>query len=182
MYWYNSQRFIIKWLPLFLISGLFSCKPDIKDTGSRYFDLKAYFKKDCPRLDHKSPQVTKTVGYNGNTETKKIRVKNWEKELELFSGSDINKPAWRQSYNVQEDSTQLTYTAKTPDVRTRLIQIKKRGDAVKSIYIINQESNILYQSTEKLTYVPDSLYQIDKLQKVKFLGTNKYLIRGVIDQ
>jgi len=182
MYWYSSKKNISKWLPLFLIAGLFSCKPDIKDTGSRYFDLTGYFKKDCQHLDHQNPQVTKTVGYNDHTETKKIRVKNWEKELELFSGSDINKPAWRQSYNIQEDSTQLTYTAKTPEVRTKLIQIKKRGDAVKSIYIINQEHNILYESTEKLTYVADSLYQIDKVQKVKFLGTNKYLIKGVIDQ
>jgi hypothetical protein len=181
MYWYKPNK-ILSGLSLLLISGLFSCKPDIPTRGSLYFDLKGYFAQDCGKLNRQNPTVTKTAGYNAHSQTRKLKIKNWEKELELFSGSDINKPAWRQSYTIQTDSAQITYKAVAPNVKTQLILIKKQAGKVKYIYILNHEKNILYENTEKLTYVPDSLYLIDKVQKVKFLGTNHYLIKGLINQ
>jgi hypothetical protein len=181
MYWYKPNT-ILSGLSLLLISGLFSCKPDIQTGGSLYFDLKGYFAHDCSKLTRQNPTVTKTAGYNANSQTKKLKIKNWEKELKLFSGSDINKPAWRQSYTTKADSDQIIYKATAPNVKTQLILIKQKAGKVKYIYILNHEKNILYENTEKLTYVPDSLYLIDKVQKVKFLGTNHYLIKGLVNQ
>ncbi len=46
--------------------------------------------------------------------------------------------------------------------------------------IYNDSKNMLYESQEWLSYFPDSLYQIDKKQTVRLLGTNTYKIKGAL--
>jgi hypothetical protein len=73
----------------------------------------------------------------------------------------------------------IIYQAKTPDLRTRRIVIGKNGDKVKWILILNLTKNLLYQNSERLTYFPDSLYQIIKIQKVRVMSKDTYTIQGV---
>src|SRR5215469_10670175 len=80
-----------------------SCKSDsgaAKDT-TKFFDLKGYFASEAARLNKLNPNVDKTAIYNHQTEEQKTHINNWASELSMFSGSDINKPAWRLSYDVQ---------------------------------------------------------------------------------
>jgi hypothetical protein len=172
---------------LFIISmALFlpACKPDIKETGatSKYFDLKAYFKADSARLSKIPQPILKTVTHNGVTESKKVKIDNWARELSLFSESDINKPAWRDSYQVQQSDHTIIYMATDPNLKVREIIINKKEDGrVHYIAIYNYTKNLLYTSQEKLTYIPDSIYKIEKTQHVKLLGTNKYVIIGSLN-
>jgi hypothetical protein len=46
------------------------------------------------------------------------------------------------------------------------------------LMVFNVINNSLFQTREKLTYYPDSLYRIQRKQHVRFLGTNDYLIEG----
>ncbi|HVV56652.1 MAG TPA: hypothetical protein VHC47_15060 [Mucilaginibacter sp.] len=148
----------------------------------KYFDLKGYFLADSARLTKLNPLITKTVTHNNDTETKKVHIKDWGAELSLFTESDINKPAWRADYNIQQSGDFLIYKAKkNTDLKTRDIIIKKTGDKIKWILIFNHTQNILYESEEKLSYFPDSLYIIRKLQRVRFLGLQKYTIKGVFN-
>lgn len=158
-----------------------ACRPEVKETkGSLvYFDIKGFFGADAARLNQKHTAVTKTVMHNGDTQTKRINNINWVNEFELFTNSDINKPAWSDSYTVQNANGLLVYKAKTPDLKTRSIIIKKDGQKVKWIIIFNHNTNMLYDNVEKLSYFPDSVYQISKSQKVRFLGKNRYGIKGV---
>ncbi|WP_158824808.1 hypothetical protein [Mucilaginibacter lacusdianchii] len=170
---------------LITLSGLYSCKPDIRETGAalKYFDLKKFIHTDSARLSKQQVWVTKMVSHNQESaQTRKLRITNWGRELDLFAASDINKPAWRESYSIQRQGDSVVYTAKDPKLFTRRLMIQQSGNTVKKITIQNATSNILYQSSEKLVYYPDSLYLIDKLQQVKLLGDNRYLIKGVISK
>jgi hypothetical protein len=186
MYWYKKP---LNKITAYLIAGFVlllainSCKSDshsATDT-SKFFDIKGYFKADSARLSKLNPLVDKTVVHNGITETKKVHIANWGTELSLFSESDINKPAWKASYNVQTTDDFLIYKAKDPSLRTQRITIKREGERLKWIMIVNHTKNILYESYEKLSYFPDSLYLIQKKQSVRVLGTDIYKISGSLN-
>jgi hypothetical protein len=169
-------------LVLFYTILLPSCKSDIEKSSPIFFDIKGYFHADSLRLTKLNHLTTKTVTHNGVTETKKVHINNWGLELNLFSQSDINKPAWRDSYTIQDSGNTITYRAKTFDLKTQVIIINKNSDhTIKWILIYNIAKNMLYQTTEKLSYFPDSLYVIQKYQKVRLLGANKYTIKGTLN-
>jgi hypothetical protein len=185
MYWYKPKLLIAAGFGLFLMSGLQSCKPDIKENRAsmKYFDIKGFFKSDSARLTKLNPLIFKTVKHNGVIESKTVHITNWGTELGLFSGSDINKPAWRDSYKVTADSNIIIYEALKPELNTREVLIKLVAGKVKYMMIINATDkhsikNLLYNFIEKLSYFPDSLYLIQRSQTVRFLGTNKYDISG----
>ena len=184
MYWFNTylKRSALTYsLALALLMCAAACRPQIKgQQGSKvYFDLKGYFKNDSARLAKLHPLINKTVGHNGATQTKNVYIDNWGSEFELFTSSDINKPAWQQSYDVKKNDSMLVYSAKLPGLKTRQIVIKRSGNRIKSITIFNHTKNVLYENTEKLSYFPDSVYLIEKTQQVKLLGKNTYTIKGV---
>ena len=70
------------------------------------------------------------------------------------------------------------YKALEPDLKTREIMLKKENGKVVYLMVFNVVNNSLFQTKEKLTYYPDSLYLIQRNQHVRFLGINKYLIEG----
>ncbi|GAA4103766.1 hypothetical protein [Mucilaginibacter panaciglaebae] len=181
---YRVGQYRSVWVIAILFSLLPSCKPDNiqNDVKPKYFDLAGYFKADTAKLRRLNHLTLKTVTHNGASETKKIHIDDWGLELSLFIQSDINKPAWRDSYNIQpRNNGSVVYMAKTPELRTREIAIARNEDkSIKWIIIHNASKNILYQTTEVLTYYPDSLYIINKTQHVRFLGTNKYSIKGTL--
>lgn len=148
-----------------------------------YFDLKGYFTKEAYRLDSMKSKVRKTVIKNNESETLQLQVRDWKNELTLFSESDINKPAWADSYRIDSAGRILEYHAKNPDLRTRNIRIKRgENNSITSIYIKNTAHNLLYESEEDLFYIPDSVYRVEKTQTVRFIGTNHYQITGTVVQ
>lgn len=184
MYCFNRQHIILACVFCSLLITGIACKPDVSEAGKhmQFFDLKGYFDADAKRLTKSNPMVNKTVTHNTDTETQKLHIADWNTELSMFAGSDINKPAWKSSYNVQVSGDFLIYKAKDPKLITRDIIIKKAGDKIKWILIFNHNKNMLYESEEKLSYYPDSLYIIQKFQKVKLMSLQKYVIRGSFDQ
>ena len=163
-----------------LLCFSYACKPQIKETGAqvKFFDIKEYFKNEATRLTSLKKGINKSVAHNGTTESKKVNIPNWSRELNLFAESDINKPAWNRSYTVDSTATNITYKAKYPELKTRYITICKENGKVTAIEIENDNHNILYSTTEKLTYMPGAFYLIEKTQKVKVIGENSYRIKG----
>jgi len=183
MYWCKTYLAALIGLNLFFC--LASCKKDssaAKDTR-KFFDLKGYFAAEAARLNKLNPVVDKAAIYNYQTEKQKVHIGNWASELSMFSESDINKPAWRLSYDVQSSDGLITYKAKDPALKTQDITIKKNGDKIQWIMIINHSkstvfSKKLYETLEKLSYSPDSAYHIQKMQYTRLLGINHYNIKG----
>lgn len=166
------------YLIIFLLSSC-SQVENTKSTDLAYFDIKSFFLNEASRLTPKKLSVLKEVSKNDLKETKLILIKDWEKEFDFFIESDINKPSWISSYKVEIDGDTTLYQALTPDLRTRVIQIIKNGNRIKSISIKNESLNKLYKSYESLSYYPDSMYVIEKEQQVRFLGKNKYRVTGI---
>lgn len=161
---------------LFLFSSCSSTPDEQAQTQKYFFDIAGYFKQQASSLNHTS--VIKTVSKNKVAETKTIVVENWEQELQLFTECDINKPAWKDSYRRDSSSNTLTYTATDPELKVRNIKIDFSDQSPKKIEINTQSKNLLYHTTEKLIFIPDSIYQITKHQKVLLLGLNDYEITG----
>ncbi|WP_449435582.1 hypothetical protein [Pedobacter steynii] len=70
-------------------------------TNLNYFDIKGYFEKEVARLTLKNPLITKTVSVNGATESKRIKITDWKKELTLFSDADINRASWKGLFELK---------------------------------------------------------------------------------
>jgi len=183
MYWCRLKSLtVIALIGSILVGGL-ACKPEVKDAGTalKYFDIKGYFTADTARLNKLNKLVTKTVTHNGVTESKKVKIANWGQELDMFTGADINRPAWKNSYTIATGDNLVLYKAKEDELKVREIIIKKDREKIKWIVIYTRTKNILYQTAEKLSYFPDSLYLIEKDQWVKLMGRNRYKIQGVIE-
>ena len=161
-----------------------SCKPAAdKAFEPPYEDIKGFFEAEVIRLSRNGSLVDKTITQNAISETKAGIKIDWKNELSLFSGSDINKAAWQDSYKIIKDSTSIAYLAIDTNLRTREIRIKKDSNGKpRYILIRNNNKNYLYESTETLIYVPDSAYSIEKYQKVILLGKNNYVIRAKISK
>ena len=155
-------------------------RTEIKPESS-FFDVKGFFESEAKRLTINRKIVDKSIKQNDLSEIKKGISVDWENELALFIASDINKPSWIDSYKINRDSVQVTYLAIDTNLRTRFLVIKKdkQGRAV-YFRIKNITRNKLYESSEELTYIPDSIYTINKNQRVRFLGNNNYQISGKV--
>ncbi len=184
MFWYKRSIRLgttnrqIWFMILVLAESLTSCKPVIQQNKSEFFSLNTYFKQQAQKLTKTNFKVVKTVSRNGQAETKTVKIENWPGELSVFSESDINKPAWQRSYKTTVSGDYTIYKALEPDLKTREIMLKKTNNKLVFVMVYNVVNNKLFQTTEKLTYYPDSLYLIRIKQTVRFLGMNDYLIEG----
>jgi hypothetical protein len=125
-------------------------------------------------------KVDKTVSRNSVSENRENISPNWDAEFSMFAESDINKPAWTDSYTVRTDSSGTSYTAIDNKLRTRSIRLKKnKSGSIIEVAVVNLTKNYLYSSSEELLYIPDSLYRILKKQDVILLGNNSYEISGI---
>lgn len=171
----NSRTLIL------LMLTLVSCAEPAERSVRSYMDIKGFFESEASRLTEKSARVNKTVRRNEVSETKNGLSVDWKNELALFIESDINKPAWRDSYKIIEDSSSISYMALDTALRTRSIHIQKGPNGrLLHISINNETKNNLYQSSEALSYAPDSSYTIKKNQAVLLLGNNMYTITGIL--
>jgi len=150
-------------------------------TKTAFFDIKGFFESEVNRLTNKKSTVNKSVRQNEQSEIKKNLSVDWNNELALFIASDINKPAWKDSYTISGDSVHFSYVAIDKNLRTISVEIKKdlQGRPV-FFKIKNMTRSKLYESSEELTYIPDSIYTINKNQSVRFLGKNTYRISGIL--
>lgn len=169
---------------ILLLIFVSSCAEPAKESiEMTYTDIKGFFESEVTRLSLNKTQVKKLVEQNGNAEIKNNLIVDWNNELSLFAASDINKPAWRNSYKITESDSSILYVAIDTTLRTRLIEIKRNDQHLPYYFRIkNITRNNLYESSEELIYITDSIYTINKNQKVRFLGKNSYKINGFLIQ
>ncbi len=184
MCWFKPKLLIAAYIAgsTCLLLSAAGCRPEIKETGPvlKYFDIKGYFNNQITILNRQNKPVLKTIAFNGAIESKKVKVKNWGQELDFFESSDINRPAWKDSYFIENSNGLVIYKAKYPELKMREMIVNAKNKKVKWIIIYNDTKNLLYQTTEKLSFFPDSLYLIEKEQKISLLGANVYMVKGII--
>lgn len=182
MCWFNPKYLnkLYYLVAFMLLVNSIGCKPNTvsNNAGLKYFDVKGYFTSEATRLTKKRQMILKSIIYNKSTESKKVFIEDWNREFNFFIASDINKPSWKDSYSIEKTDNLLIYRAKFNDLKLKEMIIKQVDKKIKWVLIFNKTDNLLYHSTEKLSYFPDSLYLIEKQQKVKLLRKNTYTVKG----
>ena len=128
-----------------------------------------------------SPYITKTVSVNDSAETQKIRVVDWNKELEIFKDADINKAAWKGMFKVDKRVGTTHYRSDDEKIPVKKLSIfYEDGDnrSIRGLQLIISNNNILYESRDTLVYYPDSVYQVKKSQDILLLSKKNYQITG----
>jgi len=163
-----------------LLSSLVSCnlKEGGKEKVKTYFDLETFFKSEAKRLSAKNQTIDKTVIINGKAEHKKLTITNWEKEFSAFIDADINKASWKGSFGVSNVNNTKIYTSNSDKIAVKKLEVTTENGNILAIKIFVANINSLYTSRDSLTYYPDSLYEIKKVQHIKLMDQKKYDVIG----
>ena len=163
-----------------ILLALTSCtlKEQEKANTKTYFDLPNYFKQEANRLAKARPMINKTIEVNGKSETREVKIDNWEKEFDLFVQADINKASWRGSFTPTVANNLQVYTSQSNKIPVKRLEVSYTGNKVASIKVFVTNTNDLYTSNDSLSYYPDSLYRIKKVQHIKLMSEKKYEVTG----
>lgn len=177
-----------------LFLSLVSCRPEEArdDAPKVYYDLKGFIENQIVYLNEKKPEVSKTALLGSKREVSKTREVDWKKELELFIQADINKPSYRQSYEmVQNGPLHYEYRLK-PGNDLPVSYVKIDTDSVLKqplrVEAMIRASNKVYHSEKKLVLNAvkrDNLlevnsYEVDGYQKLIFVEKKVFRIHGQI--
>jgi hypothetical protein len=179
-----NQHIVLILFYSFLLSCLGACREDESKKINYFFDLKGYMNEQANRLDSLGAGVIKTITKDGKTENKELKKINWKKELLPFMESDINRPAWKDSYSadtlITDQATAMSYEALDPSLTTRKLTIIQHADGSCQISIRNKTSNYLYKSEQELEYYSKGSYYVEGSQDVWLAGRTTYHIAASI--
>lgn len=109
---------------------------------------------------------------NGVVDTTIVNFFNmdWASILHAFAKTDISDPKFlgQYSFNGFDDAItgnrDFVYTAKEPDLFTRMLQINTdpSNNRISSIYIETRKGDLFGSSTQKLLYIPLHVIQIQE--------------------
>jgi len=135
------------------------------ETDKKFFDLKGYMQSEIERLSDFS--IQKEIKIDGESEQIKISDVAWEKELAIFFESDINKVAWETEFEVSQKNDVTTYTTENENIPVKKIQFLTDYDGnLNKLFITREKENLLYKSTEKISYRPTYGFQIITDRKI----------------
>lgn len=170
------MRFLVGFtlLVLFILSCSDFSPSETKAELSKknYFDIVSFFEKEKERLSE-NEHFVKITSVNGISEKREVAQIDLEKELNIFSKSDINRPAWSDKYSVDSlfnDGDMLTalhYETLDAKLRTHEIRIEFKGGEVSKIKIKNRAKTTIADNEQSLLYEPSLGYSIESRQKVR---------------
>ena len=165
-------------LSILFFAACNSAAPKKQDAKLAYFDLKDYIAKETKRLTALNPEIDKTVIVNKAREQKKVKIADWPKELSSFSDADINKSAWQGLFIADKTKDSETYISDNEKVPVKSLNISYKDGKIYGIRLLISNTNSVYTSNDTLSYFPDSLYQVKKIQNIRLLNEKNYTITG----
>ena len=172
-----------------LLLFFIACQTTIDNTSAQstqkpFFDLRTYFQSQIKQLAN-IKAVTKKVSANGKTEEKTFNKLDFEKELAMFVGSDINRPAWLDKYKIQNisiendsaRSKETVYTTTNEQLKTKEVKVffDKTGAPVE-INIANADKSLFSDWKQNLNYKPGQGYSISNDQQFIFFKDSRVTI------
>jgi hypothetical protein len=154
--------------------------------------MKGFAETQIRLLQAKKPVVKKELRTNDQSETRSSKEIDWKKELELFVQADINKPAYRQSYEIkQPDSLTYEYRLKPGETLT-VQQLTVKLDPItgkpSKIHALLISKNKLYESQKDIEMTCGfyggewlvSSYHVKGFQKLSILSARTFDITGKV--
>lgn len=138
------------------IAIMASCQTPVQEDElpNVYYDVEGFIRDQIELLNEEKPLVKKNMVVSEERESRTTRQVDWNKELELFLQSDINKPAYRKSYAiVQSDSLTFEYTLNTEeDLPVRYLRVVLNDSTGKPDLLEARllSENKLYESRKNL--------------------------------
>jgi hypothetical protein len=183
-----------KYLPIFIWSSCLQTEGAKPSAVSKWFDLKQFISKSNEILPKNAP-FEKTLQVQGTTESKKEVITDWANELAVFAQSDINRPAWRDKYQVDtlkitteqnpviaDDTTavhMIRHIAKDKSLKTKSLSIKtNRKYEPLVIEILNEQSHFFSHSQQHLIWDLREGYSITAQQKMLFMDATETRLKG----
>ena len=167
----------------------YSCTPGpaVVSNEKVFFDLKGFVNAQSEMLQAEKTALSKTVTFNAKTESKIFSASeiNWKNEFSAFSDADINKPSWRDSYEIRSamhgDDSSVTYISRDLELPVILIFLNfTKERALDSIYIETSQANPLYNTVKKMSYATGKRISISGTQHTVILGNENYSIESLL--
>ncbi len=143
-----------------------------------YFDLPGYIQGEIRRQNAKAQAVVVHWEKDGQVEQKTGQQIDWKKALAALEKLDLNRTAYRGSYQV--DSSQygeqlnVKYRASGASVKPQTLHMVKEAGRIVRLEVTVADENFLYTSQTHYTYVPDDTLSISGTQRVIFGKTHSY--------
>ena len=172
---------------------LFACDNPVETNQANvYFDVAGYVRAQVATLKRQNPTVQKQTRIKDKSQNQTVKNIDWSRELELFTQADINKPAFRKSYDVaRPDSLTYHYTLKPTEeklaVRSLTVILDAKTRQPRLIEAVLRTQNLLYESERKLTLGsgPGSgarwqvkQYKLTGFQQLTYFDKNDFFVEG----
>lgn len=159
-------------LPL-LLCTCDSAQPDEAGDVTAFYDLKGYIDSEVSRLEGTPLTVEKTITLNGTTETQEISDLDFEKDLRLFAGADINKAAWKDKYETETEELSgqhriTRYTALDTTLTTQFLEVEEDFGQTIRLRILRKTGTILSEGRSEMDYVAAKGYSVATRQDNRF--------------
>lgn len=154
----------------------------------QYYDLRGFIENQIVYLTEKRPQITKSAVLNNKQEVVKTQDIDWKKELELFMQADINKPSFRNSYQITAKTAGIyEYKLKADnDLPVRYLKILTDTSRNQPVFVkaIIRSKNRIYESEREIELtcsIKDNLthltgYRIKGYQQLILTDPKTFLI------
>ncbi|MGI8892818.1 MAG: hypothetical protein ACR2GN_05095 [Bacteroidia bacterium] len=165
----NYFKMLVLFAGIFL-SSCFEASPD-EEMSKKFFDLKEYFLHQAEVLEKNQISVEKILINSLDTQRVSIEKINWKEELAPFINSDLNKPAWRDSYSIDSafnnsNIKSIAYKSLDENLPIKEIQIHFKNKSVEHIFIEGASTNYIYNSAQVLSFSPATGYTIEGEQDI----------------
>ncbi len=162
-------------ISLVLISVIFfacSTEPDKKNNINNYsFNIDKLVDQEIAAIQ--SDSLCKfLVNDTSVIEQVKIESEKIKKDLLDLKNYDINKPAFKNSFEVLESDTSISFTSKDKSISIKSIKVFGNVEHPSKIQIEISNLNNLYESTKLIDWQFNEYIRIKTIQKVKAMSSD----------
>jgi len=171
----------------FFLVCLHACSTQTKPVRQDvYFDNPAWFKEEIGRKQKQNPELIKNLQVDKDTSHLTIRPESWEKELEVFLETDLNKAVYSGKFKTDtirsgagaQDSLTIRYTAKEEDINVRYYSVVLVQNRVRNLQAEILNTSPLLRSELKWSYWPDSGYSVQGSHEMKGIRSKHFLVNA----
>lgn len=149
-----------------------------------YFDVPGFIRRQALLLEKEDPGARKSVLEQGQVqESKPLRGLNWQKELAAFADLDLNKPAYRHTFQVSSQRhasgrNTLTYRKKpgTEGDISWLSVTTGPGGQVRVLRALRKSENPLVSTSQQLELRCELENGRSRISSLKISGWQKPII------
>lgn len=170
--------FLLSIVTITFLSGCRFLKKDNplkNNTGDGYYSVKEFLDDQWHLLSDQPIVLLRVAKFNGKADSSFVPLDStlWKNIRKQFDPTDISDPRFLNQYNFTSYSDNalsliyVNYEANNKNLLTRTFNISadNLNHKIRSVFIETHSGNRTYEKSQKLTYVPHRLIQIQSFEK-----------------